>query len=1132
VRVLLVAAALLCLASSAEAANRYVCAGAGGTVNNDCGVGLSGDPDYATIQAAVTAAGSGDVIFIVPGTYNETVTLPNKGALASPIIIRGSRADSLYPPTGVRLCPDVRADASTLQCSPNVAVADLPTIVGVDSSTNSRGFQTAAGAQDYIIRFLRFTSNTLTRGQNEMIQLGSNDPTQDLYTEQPQDITVDRVFFEANHLVGQKVGVSLNGMNLRVENSYFANMVGVGQDAACYAGYNGLGPVYFINNYCEGGGYGGIIGGSDPAMRTTVNTTTGSTTTVLNYDPATFSAGDSETAHSIGTSMTALVGKTIAVAISATAREHRTVTAVDATANTITVSPALSTAPATGLPIDWGAVYQGGNIERNWFYNPTRWMNAIIPAPASVSASDSNAAGTLAIGAYSYIVAARNHDSYQGADITSPNSQPVTCTLDAVGQCVISWSAVPGATHYRVYAVGRSVYFQVTAPTVTFTDTGAAGTAGTPPGSTGTRWTIKTHVEFKQGNDFFVRYNRLTNKWYGQGGGGAGRGMWLKSVNQSGAAPFMQTKNLTVSYNVIEHVSACFLTQSQEEYEAGSYARPAPLENLLIEHNLCYDSGSQYGDTSFAFNSGYTQGLNPTVRNNTIMHTSRGVWAPDGAAMQGTFTFSANLAYHNSYGFLGSGSTPGTPTLDLYMPTRTFSNNVLAGAGSNPYPATTLKPTTAEFEAAFVNPNGTNITDFDLVAGHAYRTAGTGGTRLGADIPTLATFLAGVQAGTASGAPAWVTNSPLPSGVSGVAYTTTVVATGGTGGKTYSLIGSLPPGLSLTGATGVISGTPTGGANTYTFSLRATDQSANSSDRQFSITINVAGGAVTITTTSVPNADANVAYTAALNATGGTGTKAWSLSSGTLPPGLTIGTSTGLITGTPTTPGNYNFTVRVDIGGSFDTQDLSIRVSNVGPDKPLPFVPRPDVWNGQAIWTHATETAPTVESNRVRPKDLWIAPDYTVHVVTGTSPTVTTAPIASGSTHVFINASDTRVASNVPDNGESLSGRNSVLIDLRHYNQARLFFYLFTYTGPVAGTKVRLEYSIDNQATWHPIDGDGQVGTEVDITTGMSTYKTTGWVTIAEVARTANAWLRCYITDGDGVADPGFGVVAAELRKQ
>jgi hypothetical protein len=160
-----------------------------------------------------------------------------------------------------------------------------------------------------------------------------------------------------------------------------------------------------------------------------------------------------------------------------------------------------------------------------------------------------------------------------------------------------------------------------------------------------------------------------------------------------------------------------------------------------------------------------------------------------------------------------------------------------------------------------------------------------------------------------------ITTASLPGGGVGTAYTApALTATGGTGTLTWSLSGgtSLPPGLTISSTTGVISGTPTAPGSNFT--IQVTDSSAptpQTATKGFSITI------LAVTTASLPGGGVGTAYTApALTASGGTGTLAWSLSGGTsLPPGLTISSATGVISGTPTAPGS-NFTIQVTDGSS------------------------------------------------------------------------------------------------------------------------------------------------------------------------------------------------------------------------
>lgn len=83
----------------------------------------------------------------------------------------------------------------------------------------------------------------------------------------------------------------------------------------------------------------------------------------------------------------------------------------------------------------------------------------------------------------------------------------------------------------------------------------------------------------------------------------------------------------------------------------------------------------------------------------------------------------------------------------------------------------------------------------------------------------------------------------------------------------------------------------------------------------------------TITTTSLPDGAIGTSYSQTLAASGGTPAYAWDLSTGSLPPGLSLNASSGAITGTPTTAGTYNFTARVtDADTNTDTQALSITI--------------------------------------------------------------------------------------------------------------------------------------------------------------------------------------------------------------
>jgi large repetitive protein len=190
-----------------------------------------------------------------------------------------------------------------------------------------------------------------------------------------------------------------------------------------------------------------------------------------------------------------------------------------------------------------------------------------------------------------------------------------------------------------------------------------------------------------------------------------------------------------------------------------------------------------------------------------------------------------------------------------------------------------------------------------------------------------------------------------PVGAVGSPYSFAFTGAGGCGPALpyqYSVIGgSLPPGLALA-KSGQVSGTPTqvGG---WSFWVDLSDQNPPSADwcrpseaqREFTITINGAGGgspgpgpspaptptpALSITTSGLPLATVGAAYSTTLSASGGSGAKSWTIASGSLPAGLSLG-SNGVLSGTPTAPGTTSFTANVSSGGANSQRQFSLAVA-------------------------------------------------------------------------------------------------------------------------------------------------------------------------------------------------------------
>ncbi|MGA7822989.1 MAG: putative Ig domain-containing protein [Steroidobacteraceae bacterium] len=155
-----------------------------------------------------------------------------------------------------------------------------------------------------------------------------------------------------------------------------------------------------------------------------------------------------------------------------------------------------------------------------------------------------------------------------------------------------------------------------------------------------------------------------------------------------------------------------------------------------------------------------------------------------------------------------------------------------------------------------------------------------------------------------------ITTTDLPSGRAGTAYSTTLTATGGSPPYTWLFAsGTLPPGLELNPSTGALSGTPTAGASATPLTFQVTDSETPAKSQTATLPLTVIAPLV-ISTTSLANGQVATAYSATLTATGGTSPYAWSITSGSLPAGLSL-SSSGTISGTPTTAGSASPTFEV-----------------------------------------------------------------------------------------------------------------------------------------------------------------------------------------------------------------------------
>ena len=147
------------------------------------------------------------------------------------------------------------------------------------------------------------------------------------------------------------------------------------------------------------------------------------------------------------------------------------------------------------------------------------------------------------------------------------------------------------------------------------------------------------------------------------------------------------------------------------------------------------------------------------------------------------------------------------------------------------------------------------------------------------------------------------TACPLPRATTGASYSMGLTATGGVGPYTWSVAGTLPPGLAIS------QGRITGAAmatGPYTFRLIATDSTGQQTGVPCSLPVTY--GPLGVTGCPLVEATVGASYRAVLRPAGGSQPFTWGLASGALPTGLQL-SPTGVVDGTVSAAGDFVFGV-------------------------------------------------------------------------------------------------------------------------------------------------------------------------------------------------------------------------------
>jgi autotransporter-associated beta strand protein len=547
-----------------------------------------------------------------------------------------------------------------------------------------------------------------------------------------------------------------------------------------------------------------------------------------------------------------------------------------------------------------GITSQGNNLLRSFIPFGMTVLPSDTQSPGIGSAM-TEFGGRLPSGTHSYVIAA-----VTSTGILTSGSFPVSSAFSDIKVNLI-WTppaGVAGVTGYKIYRGttlgGERLIATVSAGTTSFTDTGAKpGTTAVP--------SLLAPLADNGGPTPTVALTAL--------GGAFAAGKANTSV-----AP--QTDARGYLRNPIFPDVGAFQSPSSAPSTIALSPASIPGTNIGLPY---YQSVTASGGTSTGYRIGISSGAIPPGLTLSLDGTLSGK-----AAKTGSFTFTA-IGF-DSAGNWGSRNYTLHVNAAPAITTSSLPNGIENAAYSQ---AIQRSGGTAPFTWSYTGTLPGGIT-FDTSTGTFSGTPDADSAGTYSNIQVTFTDAHGQSATqTYSLTVNWVLGlSPaLPANTINVVYNQTLDITGGSGTYSGLTVTGLPTGLSasVSGTQITISGTPTV-AGVFPLSITLHDDANNSDSTVASASLTI-NPAPSITTSSLPNGNEIMAYNQSISATGGTAPLTFSLSAGVLPAGLSLDSSTGVLSGTPSagSGGSYPFTVQVtDAVGAVASQAYTVAISPVG----------------------------------------------------------------------------------------------------------------------------------------------------------------------------------------------------------
>lgn len=240
--------------------------------------------------------------------------------------------------------------------------------------------------------------------------------------------------------------------------------------------------------------------------------------------------------------------------------------------------------------------------------------------------------------------------------------------------------------------------------------------------------TTKNLLEFKAATRVVASGNTLENNPAAAQDGFA---LLITPRNQDGTAPWSMTSDIAITNNVFINVGSGFNIAGVDSH----YPNIPMTARVLVRNNVIGVTGlGGAPGRAFQVTDG---GSDYTIDHNTIIDTAAppvsstsDLMMAESTPKANNFTFTNNLVTQTAYGFFGSGVGEGTAALNANFTNWSFAKNVIVNAKAASYPANNFFPTSLS-AVQFANYSAG---DYTLAAGSAYKSAGTDGLDIGANL--------------------------------------------------------------------------------------------------------------------------------------------------------------------------------------------------------------------------------------------------------------------------------------------------------------------------------------------------------------------------------------------------------------